>query len=300
MSKISLIFIATAFLLLPLGEIEGFFYEQIEIIACAMLIATFGISHGAIDNYLYGFKNQSENLRFIAVYVAAAGLFGLFWWVDADLAFLSFILISAYHFGQSQFVDLDQKNRWKDRFLYTAWGGTLLMAYLLFNQTELAASYQDSDLSMPVMTLSIEYALELFVSFFLLLVFLLGERFMRQEITLQRLLVEVYQLGIISIVFYISSPLLGFTLYFVILHSLRVLQQEYQFLQKDQALPSLTSFIKLLLPFTLLSLVGLGFFAALVYFFELSFSWPLVSIIFISCLTFPHSFVMDWFYGREG
>lgn len=299
MSKISFLFIALAFFLLPFEVINSTLYEQVESICCASLIATFGISHGAIDNHLYGFKNTAENIRFIGFYIFAALVFAALWYVNQNLAFLIFIIISAYHFGQSQFADLQLKNRLIDRLLYTTWGIWLLMSFIYLNQSELASSYNQSDLNMSTMTLALTHSFIGFVisSVVLLIVFVF--RFFRKEITAQRVLLELYQAFLILVVFKISSPLLAFTLYFVVLHSGRVLNQEFNYLILGNKIKSLKAFIQILMPFTLISIIGLVLFAVIVYKFKLDYSWPLVAIIFISCLTFPHSFVMDWFYQKS-
>lgn len=299
MSKISFLFIAIALILLPFEAISSELYEQVETVCCAFLIATFGISHGAIDNHLYGFQNRTENIRFIGFYVLAASVFALLWYLNQNIAFLSFIVISAYHFGQSQFVDLQLKNRFLDRLLYTSWGAWLLMSFIYLNKADLLLSYNQSDLSMNFMTFTLTHAFFGFVISSIVLVILLIIRLVQQEISLQRLLLELYQALLILVVFKISSTLLAFTLYFVVLHSGRVLNQEFSFLLASNKISSVKSFLGILMPFTLLSIAGLLMFALVVYIFQLNYSWPLVAIIFISCLTFPHSFVMDWFYQNS-
>lgn len=298
MSKISFIFIVIAFLLIPLEEITSFHFQKIETVCCIILIATIGVSHGAIDNYLYGFKSQLDNLRFIGLYILAAIGFALVWYFSQNIAFLIFIIISAFHFGQSQFSDLNQGTSLLKKILYTAWGTWLLMSFIYLNQHELADSYSQSDFNMRVMTIALNYSFIGFIVSGIAILSVFTYWISKDLMTIQRLFSELYQAFIIMVVFKLSSPLLAFTLYFVILHSGRVLEQEFNYLLKTQKITNLFSFVKLLMPFTTLSIIGLLFFAFVVYYFQISFSWPLVAIIFISCLTFPHSFVMDWFYSR--
>lgn len=90
--------------------------------------------------------------------------------------------------------------------------------------------------------------------------------------------------------------IIGFTLYFVILHSLKVLNEEYRFLKASGVTQSLMGFIKLLTPFSLISLMGLFMLFGLIEFGILNISFGYCVLIMISSITLPHVFVMDKFY----
>lgn len=299
MHKSTFVFIVFSFLLLPFQQLNGPVIQTIEVVTCIAAIAVFGISHGAIDNHLYGFKSQRENFKFIGVYVFSALCFGVFWYLSPDIAFVSFLVISAYHFGQSQFVEYIKTNHLLDRVLFSSWGSWILATFIYSNSNELNSSLEQSGLSLQVFSLLIRYANEVFILSSAVLVGLLFYFLFKEKIEKQKFFLELYQLFAILFVFAISSPLLGFTLYFVILHSCRVLGHEFSFFKNLQANFSFKSFIKLLLPFTLVSISGLLIFLALLQYFNLSLSLPIVSLIFISCLTFPHSLVMDIFYHKH-
>jgi Brp/Blh family beta-carotene 15,15'-monooxygenase len=299
MNKITFIFIVFSFLLLPFQQLEGQLVQTIELITCITAIAVFGISHGAIDNHLYGFKSKSENVRFIGIYVFAALCFGSFWWLSPDIAFISFLVISAYHFGQSQFVEYVKSNRIIDRIIFSCWGAWLLAAFIYTNQSELFLSLENSGISLPVFSLLLSHSTVIFIVASAALLGMLGFYFFSEKIDIQKFFLELYQLFAILFVFSISSPLLGFTLYFVILHSCRVLGHEFSFFKNLQQNFSFRSFIRLLLPFTVVSIIGLLVFLMILKYFNLSLSVPVVSLIFISCLTFPHSLVMDIFYHKN-
>lgn len=299
MHRISFIFIASAFLTLPLAEIQDPLYQQIELLVCLGLIASFGIAHGAIDNHLYGFKNMKGNFKFIAVYVVVALAFALLWLIASNIAFLIFMLISAYHFGQSQLVEETEDQSIWPRIIYTIWGLWLLSSFLYLNEAELRL-ISASDLEiLPSFGWLLDHSYGFFLSSSLLL---LGSLIWAVGMGLIRwssFFMEMYQALMILVVFYISSTLWGFTLYFVVLHSGRVLQQEYAYLISSQRIHNLLQFTKLLSPFTILSLLGLVSIIFGLYFFELSISYSLLALIFISCLTVPHSWVMDRFYQKS-
>ena len=299
MSKITFAFIVVGFLLLPLGAIDNDWLNQFEAIASAVMISTFGISHGAVDNHLYGVKSIKENVRFIFIYVLSALLFGLVWFIHSNTAFLLFLLISAYHFGQSQFIVYAQKKLILERLLYLTWGSWLLLIFISLNSANLTSSYFASLLEITVFEQLVRHSTSLSILLSILLLLQLAYNILKGGLTSQQGFVELYQLFAIAVVFFISSPLVGFTIYFVILHSIRVLNQEYGYFESKNKDFSVGSFIKMIAPFTIISLVGLALFLGVVYWFGFSISLPLTALIFISCLTFPHAFVMDVFYGKN-
>lgn len=299
MNKSTFLFIVISFLLLPLYQLDKSVVQTVELIVCISAISIFGISHGAIDNHLYGFKTKKENLVFIGIYVLASLLFGAVWWISPDFAFISFLIISAYHFGQSQFVDSIDGNKFAQRFLFSIWGAWLLSAFVFLNKNELLTSYNNSGVTLVIFAFLIEYAKLFFLSLSIILIATLFYFTAQKKLALQKFFLELYQLLAIVVVFAVSSPLLGFTLYFVILHSLRVLGHEFNFFKRFNSNFSFVAFAKLLFPFTFISISGLFIFLAALRLLDLSMSIPTLALIFISCLTFPHSMVMDIFYHKH-
>ena len=298
MKKPVIIYTLSSVLCLLLGKLEFQIVDQIETIICIISIGLFGISHGAIDNHLSGSKGTYENLRFIFRYLIAASLFGLFWYVNSNFAFVVFLIISGYHFGQSQFIDYIKDVNLKNRLLFLSWGVWLLISYIFFNKSKLIQSGVPTSLDIDVFHLIIQYAYAGFLSSSTLIFIFLVYLWKSGLISMNQFFIELFQAFIICAVFKSTSFLLGFTLYFIILHSYRVLEHEFYYLNRVRDSFSIKNFILLLLPFTLVSIAGLSLIIFLVSLLELNFSLTLISIIFISCLTFPHSFVMDGFYQK--
>ena len=109
---------------------------------------------------------------------------------------------------------------------------------------------------------------------------------------------ELFLFGLIHLTFYLFPFIIGFTLYFVILHSIKVMKYEYNFLKKESKKFNLIIFLKLVTPYTLLSLFFTGLFFMLSYNELISISIPLLSIIIISAITLPHAIVMHIFYNE--
>ena len=74
------------------------------------------------------------------------------------------------------------------------------------------------------------------------------------------------------------------------------MKYEYDFFKKESDNFNLIIFLKLVTPFTLLSLFFTGLVFVSSYFEIISISIPLLSLIIISAITLPHAIVMHIFY----
>ena len=81
-------------------------------VMCGIGVLTLGLSHGAVDDMLYSKSKTIKrfNPKFILNYVAGVIVFSLICVVSVNLALALFLLVSAYHFGQSQFVEFSIKS----------------------------------------------------------------------------------------------------------------------------------------------------------------------------------------------
>ena len=110
---------------------------------------------------------------------------------------------------------------------------------------------------------------------------------------------EILLFGLIHLCFYTLPLLIGFTIYFSTLHSMQVLLEEFDYLKKRMMKLSMSDFILLVTPYTLISIVGLAVLLVLSYFQIIAISGTLLVFIVISILTLPHSIVMDNFYFKS-
>ena len=267
-------------------------------VACFICIMTFGVSHGAIDNVLFEAKGKKENLRFISKYLLVAILLGVVWFFSPNMAFILFLITSAYHFGQSQFVEYSLHNHWS-QITYSVWGTVLLSALLYFNQEELIELSTSSLSQISSLTILVDKSEILFfgsLASFVILMFLLKQK---HQISWNNLLLEFYVLALICLSFKLLTVIIGFTLYFIILHSLRVLIHEYKYCMDKGLIKSNLNFTLLLMPFTIISLFGVAICIGALYLFDMSFAIPFVLVILTSCVTVPHTLVMDLFYRKS-
>jgi Brp/Blh family beta-carotene 15,15'-monooxygenase len=270
-----------------------------QTIGAAVLIGLVGIPHGAIDHIIFLEQKRSNPLFFYGFYFGLMALYIGAWLVIPVWCMAAFLALSAYHFGQSQFTELNKlPEKWKIA-LYSSWGVSILSALVYYNHAELliiASNTPDIYALVDAFDLGV-YSILLPVSTTIALA-ILGFAVFLGKMSAQRFGIEIYTLIFIHLSFYFLPLIIGFTLYFVILHSWKVLSEEFDYLKTIRGSFGLGKFVKLLAPYTILSLVGCALLMALSHFEIIGLSNILIAFILISALTLPHSIVMEDFYKR--
>lgn len=278
----------------PMIELLGGDWQNYIALGTILLL---GIPHGAIDNSIFLSGSGMPVPRFFALYIGVIAANVLLWFMLPELAYAAFILLSAYHFGQSQLTDVSILRGRK--FVFLLWGLAVMSTYLYSNRVELLnliAAYEDlaafsiffnGSFLLISLTTSVSASLGL-------LIYLTATGTMR----LERFLRELFVFGIVATTAYLFSFLLGFALFFVTVHAFKVLQSEYGYLLETNKLKDVKQFIKALLPLSLLSIAGISMLTAAVYFELFSISYPLLFMVIISSITVPHAYVMERFYRK--
>jgi len=298
MNLFTFIYIIGIFILLNI--FEGFKEISIEnqLIYSSLSILLFGIPHGAIDHIIFFKKRKLTKLKFYLVYLGLIVGFVLMWHIAPVLSLILFLLISAFHFGESQFEDIKITKVLKNTFFFF-WGIALLATLIYYNINELAnvTAYFDDTLAFEkvydVKKVTILYYVTNIItiaSMILMAVY--------KQIKIERLLSEFFLLFLIHITFFLFPFIIGFTLYFVVLHSLKVMQDEIEFFKKDNPKFSILDFLKLLAPYSILSIFFTTILLLLSYYTYIPYSIPFLSIVIISVITLPHAIVMNIFYNE--
>ncbi|MDF1695874.1 MAG: Brp/Blh family beta-carotene 15,15'-dioxygenase [Saprospiraceae bacterium] len=298
MNKIGFLFIAALYITISIFSFAKTISIEVQLAVCSILIAFIGIPHGAIDHILFIKTTKVKPMAFYASYVALMLSYLVLWFLLPMFSFAVFLILSAYHFGESQFAEIKIKHKAIKSILFMTWGLNILSALILYNQVEFQSVFSaNSDLAqlLPIASTSILQTILVITSTILLTMgaaYLFGKN--RKFELLFR---EIYTLFLIHITFYLIPLLPAFTLYFVILHSAKVLVDEYTFLHQLVKGYSIYDFIKALTPFTVLSLIGAATIGLLIHYGLFDFSYILIAIVLISILTLPHSIVMNRFYN---
>ena len=208
---------------------------------------------------------------------------------------LLFLVLSAFHFGQSQFSNLVINIKWQRVLLYQSWGLSILSGLVIFNYDQiytLAANNQDILALLPAFQYQINLVV-LILSSAATLAILINLK-VRNCISRHSFFKEILLFGLTHLSFLTIPLLLGFTIYFSTLHSMQVLLEEFGYLKKKMLQLTVSDFVFMILP-TLVSIIGLGALLILSYFGIISMSATFLVFVIISILTLPHSIVMDDF-----
>lgn len=275
---------------------------DIQLLVCGILIFSFGIPHGAIDHVL--FFEEQKNVSVFSFYAFYLGLFGLnvaLWVVAPMYSFAFFIVMSAYHFGQSQFSHLlVRASKSVSTTLYLCWGLSILIALMYYHAEDMRMLNAQSNDTMTLSPLLDESVLLiLMLATTATAIAIMSYYLYTKKLAPEKFRTEIFALGLVHLSFYTLPPLIGFTLYFVILHSIKVLTEEFEYLQTKRKQFLTFSFIRLLVPYTLLSGVMIGLFLWLSHIGILEFSKIFVMLVLVSAITLPHSFVMEFFYVKK-
>ncbi|MEQ8324078.1 MAG: Brp/Blh family beta-carotene 15,15'-dioxygenase [Vicingaceae bacterium] len=300
MSTSSFIFIAFFFAFL--AAFSGSSTEASELIESACLAATIflGMPHGAIDNRLYQLENNVSDLLFFSVYIGIILVNILCWIFLPVVGYGLFLMLSAYHFGQSQFSHYFKKETFTHAIFYFIWGSALLSGLIFWNSDEITAlisKYPDVA-SLGLLHNRLAIIIVFFSSHIIFLLFLLRFTGIAQLST-ESFFMELITLGIIQLSFFLFPLIVGFSLYFVLLHSMKVMREEFHFLRAKKTIKGSWEFVKILSPLTLLSIIGMCVMVVLIEYSIISMSYLLALLIVFSSITLPHVFVMKRFYEKS-
>ncbi|MEM6628650.1 MAG: Brp/Blh family beta-carotene 15,15'-dioxygenase [Bacteroidota bacterium] len=283
-----------------LQQIELFFF-----IACMVLT---GIPHGATDHLVYAHVQKTHGhsisyVRFLGFYLVGILMYGVLWYFFPTLSLVVFLFISIYHFGQSQLLYLkaSEKNLWKIG-LYLLWGSTVLAGIILFHWE---SSYQILSTLIPTQFLPV-IPLQPWIS---KLPWVLGGislcsllwAYKVNWMSKKQVIFEGVNLLALMCLFYVSTLLVSFAVYFGLWHALASIHSELKEMQLPQGkeVGTLGTFFKMAWPLTLISLLGLLGLLVSIRVFNAYISPYLIFFIAISTLTLPHMYFMDKLYQLE-
>lgn len=254
-----------------------------------IILISIGIPHGAIDHLISNPKIDKKGIvRFLIIYLSLITGYMVIWYYLPIVALVAFIIMSAYHFGQSHFISEPTISGYS-WLLYTSRGGFFLFAILLgdWEATKLILS--------PLVNLEYLNSSRVFAIVAFLIATLLGQSIFGPKFRG----IHLIELVILGPILYFSPLLVGFIVYFGFWHALPSMLTEYRFLRTFPAYDSLKKFAFQLIPFSLISFFGIG----LILFFGLEFleksELILLFFVMISLISFPHILYMDSFLKRQ-
>jgi beta-carotene 15,15'-dioxygenase len=305
-SKQSVHFAAVTLFFILVYSLVGPFPIWVDITMLIVSLVITGIPHGAIDHVIYltktaeAKKTPSLLKDFFAPYLFLIGLTFLLWILVPEFMFWFFLLVAAYHFGQSQLFYLPENIKPFSKFLiYIVWG-IMLLATLWHlhwgSQVGNIASIFSWDLSEKGNLYHIVKYAGSGALIFILLCFVY--LWLTKKINMQTAIIELSVAGILILMIKTLPLYIAFAIYFGLWHSTRVIITEFHFLQKASVHKiTIPAFVKSFIPFSILSFAGLIFLIGISYLLEAKITPFMLFLIFISALTMPHAFFMEKMYS---
>ena len=256
-----------------------------SILLFLVVMLSIGIPHGSVDHIIAFINPEARKfdskLIFYVVYLSLIVFNIILWVISPFLGLLVFLIISCYHFGETQVIGY---NTTDNKILNFVIGANILLSLFLNNILEL----QEILYILPQFA---SLDLSAFDSVFFLLVSVAILMLSIVNFEIKRKVPLYAEITILYMVFFHTDLLTSFALYFGFCHSLPMLMLEFKEFKTD----SFMKFYLKTLPFTILSII----FGFLLYQFnnELLTSDNLILFVFIiiSSLTLPHVFIMKDF-----
>ncbi|MEM9887533.1 MAG: Brp/Blh family beta-carotene 15,15'-dioxygenase [Bacteroidota bacterium] len=270
-----------------------------QYVICVVAILLFGIPHGAIDHILHKrFSKQKDrptHRKFITWYVLSMVAYFVVWFFFPFKAFLLFIAMAIYHFGQEFAEELDIKLDSKLPILL--WGSNILLMPLMLNYQDLSGFLLEvTRVQLPILNQeSVSYAALLIPS---VSVLYFTRKYFQHQLSKNIYLKILAYLAMWLVIYTLTPFIVGFTLYFVLHHSLNSMKHQYESLAKLSRQYSLKTYLKDVSGLTLVSYFGIAF-LLLVSGVQTWEYLTLYALVFISVLTLPHMLVFDDFYKER-
>ena len=256
-----------------------------SILLFLVIMLTIGIPHGSVDHIIAFINPKARKFEsksiFYITYISLIILNIILWIISPFLGLLVFLIISCYHFGETQVIGYNSTD---NKLLNFVVGANILLSLFLNNIAEL----QEILYIIPEFS---NLDLSVFDNVFFLLISVAVLMLSIVNFDIKRKVPLYAEITILYMVFFHTDLLTSFALYFGFCHSLPMLMLEFKEFKND----NFAKFYLKTLPFTILSII----FGFLLYQYnnDLLTSDNLILFVFIviSSLTVPHVFIMKDF-----
>jgi Brp/Blh family beta-carotene 15,15'-monooxygenase len=299
-----LFILSAGLLLMILQYAAGKFTDQLQINIFLAGLILFGIPHGAADrlvasNNMRYQQKHTTNLSFNFIYLGSIALFSILLFSFPFIGTLIFILLSAYHFGESDLQKVDTKEFFGKIILFN-YGLCVLGVIFLPKLPQLLASISATVTNVQALAVLHQLnrhhsiILNLFLVVFAvscILYFLKNPqafKHCRQDLLLNILLLPML---------YILPMLLSFSFYFLLWHSIFSMKTIVQYLLHNRDL-SRRSIIKEILSNSAIALLGIGVFCIIASVGARQYNLVIYAVFGLAVLTAAHMQVMHQMYNQ--
>lgn len=302
----TLLSIGLGVLLLIVQTVESNLDPSIQITFFLFFLFSTGIPHGALDHLVEEKTAQRQQktysfTAFTAKYLATMAIYGLAWYVSPTLSLLFFLLISAWHFGETDLENVPFTIGWSvARF---SLGGLVLSILLLTHAEEVTPIWtrivQNNEIALSFWQFSADYRFFLLVSWALFFAASFIVSYRQSVIVINK--ARLLRLVCVLVLTYFLPLLPAFALYFGGWHALNSFHsiQKYLIENEPTTVKSALTIWSKALPFTLIALIFSSFSVWCWQRFLQSWDFIPLLFIFLSLVTLPHLNVMHYVNQRK-
>ena len=270
--------------------ISHFLPEKILILLGYLLILTFGVVHGANDLVLLeknnnNSKKSNKKLNILIIYVLSICFFSFIFYLLPIVGLLIFIVFSCYHFGEQHLkLKSTNKNNISIFILRFAYGSLIILSLLYFHPQEVET------IIAAITGIQIKNFVFLDTLIFSILLLVIAYFFNQKNFQNDfDILFEVFLLVVIGLIFKFTPLIWGFSLYFILWHSIPSIKSQCEFLYGEFNSNILIKYLKSGALIWLISIIGLCVFY---YLFSETVIIETLLFSFIAAITFPHVFTI--------
>lgn len=265
-----------------------------------VIILLLGVPHGAVDHFIFKslltkVEGPRAMLRFYTVYLGSMILYGLMWWFNPYLSLVAFLLLSAYHFGQSNwnYLSLSKIGQIPVYFLQ---GAFVLGVPILWHFEDAKPIIQAV---VPLSDIVISPQLVVWSIALLTLLNLGVIVLLWQQGVLAVVLAKAEAINlIILLALFLSTPLLlGFAVYFSAWHALGSIRDQIAFFRLKKPNYQMLDYIKQAAPYSILAIFGLGVMVLASAQLRTADALGML-FVFLSLVTLPHMLLIDLLYNK--
>ena len=270
--------------------------ENIELTLGFLLIFTFGMIHGSNDILIINqIKKHSDRglFKVLLTYLMVVSSAVLIFYFTPILALILFIGFSSYHFGEQHWEELLSKLNKSLRIIFFFNYG-LFILYLIFFFN--LSSVIDIVYEITGIKLYTIFCNEIILGLSLMLVAILIYAYYNRILNLGSIFKELFSVVILAVIFNSSSLIWGFSIYFILWHSIPSLLDQVSFIYGDLKKENVLKYVKNAFPYWLISIIGM---TLLFLMFKHEKHFYTLFFAFIAAVTFPHAIVMLSMFSKK-
>lgn len=272
----------------------------VELTVAAILITIVGLPHGATDlllvKYLSTDKYKHSVKRTLIQYLGLIGLYGLVWFLFPQLAFLLFIVISIYHFGQSNYHSIQINSKAIRTISYLISGSFVLLTPLCIHH-EIAIPIIETISGTTAFSVDAITAQVLTKDLFLVNLWVLVFLLINEWISAEEFVYQLISTSLLMFCFHYLPLILGFTVYFVFWHSYGSMVEQIEYIRTKNESFTWSKYYGNALPITFLAIVLIGTCYWINITWSINFSIIELFFIMLSLLTLPHILLIEQLYS---